>query len=135
MKRRRPGSGQTGTIQSHDMFEVPTHWSSAQATAIFELLDELMEPVWRSYGCQIQPELHRYRVVKTSAIPTSLGTKTCPSRTAIGCIRTLASGCYMASQVIPTQTTGCNFAMVRMRVIVQVLMFRAVNWRYLKRQH
>jgi len=73
MKRRRPGSGQTGTIQSSGMFEVPTHWSSAQATAVFEVLDELMESVWRSYGCLIQQELRRDRVVKTSAIPTNLG--------------------------------------------------------------
>lgn len=54
------------------MFEVPTHWSSAQATAVFEVLDELMESVWRRYGVQIQKVHRRDRVVKTSAIPANL---------------------------------------------------------------
>lgn len=38
MKHRRPGTGQPGTDQSSGMFEVPTHWTPAQATAVFEVL-------------------------------------------------------------------------------------------------
>ena len=50
------------------MFEVPMHWTPAQATAVFEVLDELRESVWRRYGCQIQQALRRDRVVTTSAV-------------------------------------------------------------------
>ena len=32
------------------MFEVPTHWTPTQATAVFEMLDELRDSVWRGYG-------------------------------------------------------------------------------------
>jgi hypothetical protein len=55
------------------MFEVPTHWTPAQATAVFEVLDELRESVWRSYGCQIQQALRQDRSVTTSAIAANLG--------------------------------------------------------------
>ena len=55
------------------MFEVPTHWTPAQATAVFEVLDELRELVWRSYAVQIQQVLRQDRAVTTSAIPTNLG--------------------------------------------------------------
>jgi hypothetical protein len=33
---------------------IPTLWTSEQALAVFELLDELREAVWTRYGCQIQ---------------------------------------------------------------------------------
>jgi hypothetical protein len=49
------------------------HWTPAQATAVFEVLDELRELVWRRYGVQIQKVQRRDRVVKTSAIPVNLG--------------------------------------------------------------
>jgi hypothetical protein len=54
------------------MFEVPTHWTPAQSTAIFEVLDDLLESVWLRYGVQIQQVQRRDRVVKTSAIPVNL---------------------------------------------------------------
>jgi hypothetical protein len=53
--------------------EVPTHWTPAQATAVFELLDDLLESVWRSYAVQIQQVLRRDRTATTSAIPANLG--------------------------------------------------------------
>lgn len=65
--RHPPGEG-----QSSGVFEVPTHWMPAQATAVFEVLDELRELVWRRYGVQIQKVQRRNRVVKTSAIPANL---------------------------------------------------------------
>ena len=37
------------------------HWTPAQATAVFEVLDELRESVWRRYGVQIQKALRRDR--------------------------------------------------------------------------
>jgi hypothetical protein len=36
---------------------LPTDWSPTQAVAVFELLDELREHVWRRYGAQIQRAL------------------------------------------------------------------------------
>ena len=72
MKRRRPGSGQPGTDQSFGMFEVPTHWTPAQATAVFEVLEELRELVWQNYGGQIQQVLSRDRAITTSSRPTNL---------------------------------------------------------------
>lgn len=55
------------------MFEVPTHWTPAQATAVFEVLDELRELVWHRYGIQIQQALRQDRAVTTSVIPANLG--------------------------------------------------------------
>jgi len=36
---------------------LPTDWSPEQATAVFEILDELRERVWAHYGLQIQQVL------------------------------------------------------------------------------
>lgn len=49
------------------------HWTPAQATAVFEVLDDLLESVWRRYGVQIQKVQRRDRTVTTSAIPANLG--------------------------------------------------------------
>lgn len=73
MTRRRPSSGQPDTVQSSSRFEVPTHWTAAQASAVFEVVDELRELVWRRYGMQIQKEQRRDRIVKIPAIPANLG--------------------------------------------------------------
>jgi len=54
------------------MFAVPTHWTPAQATVVFEVLDELLELVWRRYGVKTQKVQRRDRIVKTSAIPANL---------------------------------------------------------------
>lgn len=67
------------TDQDSGIFEVPTHWTPAQATAVFELLDDLRESVWRRYGVQIQKVQRRDRVVTTSDIPVNLGEGDVPS--------------------------------------------------------
>ena len=73
MKRRITGARKPPeTDQYSGTLDVPTHWTPAQATAVFEVLDDLLESVWRSYGVQIQKVQRRDRVVKTSAIPANL---------------------------------------------------------------
>lgn len=44
----------------------------AQATAVFEVLDDLRESVWRSYGSQIQQILRMDRTVTNSPIRSNL---------------------------------------------------------------
>ena len=52
----------------------PNHpWKPAQATAVFEVLDDLLESVWRRYGVQIQQVLCRDRDITTSAIAANPG--------------------------------------------------------------
>jgi hypothetical protein len=43
-----------------------------------EVLDEIREWIWLSYGSQIQRELRRDRVVTTSAVPSNLGDEDVP---------------------------------------------------------
>lgn len=52
--------------------ELPSHWTPAQATAVFEVLDDLRELVWQNYGRQIQQVLRRDRAIKTSSIPADI---------------------------------------------------------------
>ncbi len=74
MKRRRLESEPSpDTGQGSGVFEVPTHWTPAQATAVFEVLDDLLESVWRRYGVQIQKAQRRDRATTTSVIPANLG--------------------------------------------------------------
>ena len=40
---------------------LPTHWSPEQASAVFEILDELREHVWAHSGLQIQQVLRDER--------------------------------------------------------------------------
>ena len=61
-----------GEDQGSGIFEIPTHGTPAQATAVFEVLDDLLESVWRRYGVQIQQVQCRDHIVKTSAIPANL---------------------------------------------------------------
>ena len=49
------------------------HWTPAQATAVFEVLNDLLESVWRKYGIQIQQALRQDRATATSVIPANLG--------------------------------------------------------------
>ena len=74
MRRCRPGPQPSPDAgQSSGLLEVPTHWTPAQATAVFEVLDDLLESVWRRYGIQIQTVQRQDRVVTTSVIPATLG--------------------------------------------------------------
>lgn len=73
-RTKRPPETDQGTAR----FARPSHWTPAQASAVLELLDELREWVWLSYGSQIQQELRRDHVVTTSAGPLNLGDEDVP---------------------------------------------------------
>jgi hypothetical protein len=40
---------------------LPDHWSPEQAWAVFELLDDLREAIWKQYGPQIQEAIREDR--------------------------------------------------------------------------
>jgi len=42
---------------------VPTHWTPEQATAVFEILDELRDRLWSLYGPQIQQAMREDRII------------------------------------------------------------------------
>ena len=71
MKRRRAAPMQIDFTQhrvADSSITLPTHWSPEQAVAVFEILDELREPVWARYGLQIQQVL---RDERSTAAPTA----------------------------------------------------------------
>jgi hypothetical protein len=35
---------------------IPTYWTTEQAFAVFQLVDELREAIWQSYSLQIQDQ-------------------------------------------------------------------------------
>lgn len=47
-----PGKRNRTTIPLH----IPTYWTPEQAFAVFELIDDLRDAVWRSYALQLQEE-------------------------------------------------------------------------------
>ena len=71
---KRPPETEQGTAR----FGRPTKWTPAQASAVLEVLDEIREWIWLSYGSQIQQELRRDRVVATSDVPSNLGDQDVP---------------------------------------------------------
>lgn len=74
MRRCRPGSEPSpDSGRGSGLFERPKHWTPAQATAVFEVLDDLLDAVWRSYGVQIQQVLCRDRVVTPPVHLANLG--------------------------------------------------------------
>ena len=66
--RRRPPETDQGTAR----FGRSPKWTPAQASAVLEVLDEIREWIWLSYGSQIQQALRQDRGVTTPAIPTNL---------------------------------------------------------------
>lgn len=79
MTRRGAGARRPPeTDQGNARFARPTKWTPAQASAVLEVLDEIREWIWLSYGSQIQQELRRDRVVTTSAVPSNLGDEDVP---------------------------------------------------------
>ncbi len=79
MTRRGAGAVRPPEIdQSTAQFARPTKWTPAQASALLEVLDEIREWIWLSYGSQIQKELRRDRVTTTSAVPSTLGDEDVP---------------------------------------------------------
>lgn len=73
MTRRRPPRPATPRQPGiSEPIALPTHWSPEQATAVFEILDELRERVWGQYGLQIQQVLREDRRVTTPLIPNDI---------------------------------------------------------------
>lgn len=71
MKRRRAVPANIDFTQHRvtaGAITLPTHWSPEQAVAVFEILDELREHVWASYGQQIQQVL---RDERGTAVPAA----------------------------------------------------------------
>ena len=52
---------------SSAMWELPTHWTAAQALAVFEVLDDLRDLVVDSYAKKIQQAARLERTVTTSS--------------------------------------------------------------------
>ena len=50
-------SGLPLTIALH----IPTYWTPEQAFAVFEMVDDLREAIWRGYATQIQDQ-HRNQI-------------------------------------------------------------------------
>lgn len=73
MRGRPAGGAKPGADPSAGRLQVPAHWTPAQAAAVFEMLDELRDSVWRSYGGQIQQALREDRAGATSATAANLG--------------------------------------------------------------
>lgn len=65
MKRKRPS---LPTLQHHvkpKLIELPTYWSPAQATAVFEFLDELRDRILDQYVVEIREFMREDRVSTT----------------------------------------------------------------------
>jgi len=71
---KRPPETDQGTAR----FGRPTKWTPAQASAVLEVLDEIREWIWLSYGSQIQQELRRDRTATTHGAPSNIGDRDVP---------------------------------------------------------
>ena len=54
------------------MWALPTHWTAAQALAVFEILDDLRDLVVDGYARKIQQAARLDRTVTTSFLPTNI---------------------------------------------------------------
>ena len=54
------------------MWELPKHWTAAQALAVFEVLDDLRDLVVDGYARKIQQAARRDRTVTTSTPPANI---------------------------------------------------------------
>lgn len=66
------------TGQGPARFGRPKKWTPAQASAVLEVLDEIREWIWLSYGSQIQQELRRDCEVTKAANLANLGDEDVP---------------------------------------------------------
>ena len=71
---KRPAETEQGTAR----FGRQAKWSPAQASAVLEVLDEIREWIWLSYGSQIQQELRRDCEVTKAANLANLGDEDVP---------------------------------------------------------
>ena len=74
MTRRKLVMGQRSQDEgSHStMWQLPTHWTAAQALAVFEVLDDLRDLVVDGYAKKIQQAARLDRTVTTSSLPTNI---------------------------------------------------------------
>ncbi len=57
---------------SSTMWELPSHWTAAQALAVFEVLDDLRDLVVEGYPKKIQQAARLDRCVTTPSPPTNI---------------------------------------------------------------
>jgi hypothetical protein len=74
MTRRKLVMGQRSQEEgnSSTMWELPTHWTAAQALAVFEVLDDLRDLVVDGYAKKIQQAARLDRSVKTPSSPANM---------------------------------------------------------------
>ena len=74
MTRRKLVLGQRSQEEgnSSTMWELPTHWTAAQALAVFEVLDDLRDLVVDGYAKKIQQAARLDRTVTTSSPPANI---------------------------------------------------------------
>ena len=46
----------TKTLPLTISLQIPTYWTPEQAFAVFELIDDLREAIWRCYAVQLQDQ-------------------------------------------------------------------------------
>ncbi len=75
MTRRKLVLGQRSQEEGNSsttMWELPTHWTAAQALAVFEVLDDLRDLVVAGYAKKIQQAARLDRTVTTSSLPANI---------------------------------------------------------------
>ena len=74
MRRRKLVMGKRSQEEgnSSTMWELPTHWTAAQALDVFEVLDDLSDLVVDGYAKKIQQAARLDRTVTTSSLPRSI---------------------------------------------------------------
>ena len=74
MTRRKLVMGQRSREEgnSSTMWELPSHWTAAQALAVFEVLDDLRDVVVDGYAKKIQQAARLDRTVTTPSPPASM---------------------------------------------------------------
>ena len=74
MTRRKLVMGQRSQEEGNSatMWELPTHWTAAQALAVFEVLDDLRDLVVDGYARKIQQAARRDRTVTTPTPPANI---------------------------------------------------------------
>ena len=73
MRQRSQEEGNSSTI-----WELPTHWTAAQALAVFEVLDDLRDLVVNGYAKKIQNAARLDRTVTTPSLPTNIEDRDVP---------------------------------------------------------
>jgi len=74
MTRRKLVMGQRSQEEGSNstMWELPTHWTAAQALAVFEVLDDLRDLVVDGYTKKIQQAARLDRIVTTPSQPANI---------------------------------------------------------------